>query len=319
MLSNTKIVRYIVLLLSVSWALAGAFYLLGFKFEGINATIFGFAYMFLPTFAALVFKPKEVSFRNLVYFDTKLNVWYLWAWLIPPAIALLSIGISLVMPGVDYTPDMQGMFDRYAGRMSAEDLAMMKAQIETLPVHPFWIGLFGGMIAGLTINLVAGMGEEMGWRGFLLRAFEGKSFIKTSFVVGFIWGIWHFPLILMGHNYPDHPQIGVLVMTLWCMMLGPLFLYITLKARSVLAAGLMHGTLNGTAGTAIVILNGGNDLMVGVTGAAGFISLAIVLLALIAYDYFSGQKIMWSSVQLHKTQINGNLSVNEADVVVDQE
>lgn len=319
MANNTKNVHYTVLLLAVSWALAGIFYLLGFEFSGINATVFGFAYMFLPTLAALVFKPKEMSFRSLVYFDTKLNIWYLWAWIIPPAVALLSIGIALLMPGVEYSPDMQGMFDRYAGRMSAEDLAMMKAQIDMLPVHPFWIGLFGGMIAGLTINLVAGMGEEMGWRGFLLRAFEGKSFIKTSLVVGFIWGIWHFPLILMGHNYPDHPQIGVLIMTLWCMMLGPLFLYITLKARSVLAAGLLHGTLNGTAGTSIVVISGGNDLIVGVTGIAGFVSLAVVLVGIIAYDYFSGQKVMWSNVQLHKTQLNGNQPVDEAEMVVGQE
>jgi len=37
----------------------------------------------------------------------------------------------------------------------------------------------------------------------------------------------------------------------------------------------MHGTLNGTGGIAIVMLKGGNDLTIGMTGAAGLVTLLL--------------------------------------------
>ena len=41
---------------------------------------------------------------------------------------------------------------------------------------------------------------------------------KSSWVIGVIWGFWHAPLILQGHNYPQHPWAGVFMMT---VMTGP--------------------------------------------------------------------------------------------------
>ena len=35
------------------------------------------------------------------------------------------------------------------------------------------------------------------------------GFLKTSVLTGFIWGVWHAPIILQGHNYPQHPVAGV--------------------------------------------------------------------------------------------------------------
>lgn len=162
----------------------------------------------------------------------------------------------------------------------------MRRSIDTLPVHPFLLALGQGLIAGLTINALAGFGEELGWRGFLLNALQSRSFLQASLLIGFVWGIWHAPLILMGHNYPQHPLWGVLMMTIWCILLTPLFLYITIKARSVIAAAIMHGTLNGTAGLAIMMIEGGNDLLVGATGLAGFIALTLALLLLFVYDHW---------------------------------
>jgi membrane protease YdiL (CAAX protease family) len=119
------------------------------------------------------------------------------------------------------------------------------------------------------------------------------SFLKASILIGFIWGIWHSPLILMGHNYPQHPEIGVLMMTLWCVLLTPLFLYITIKSKSVIAPAIMHGTLNATAGIAIMVIDGGNDLTVGMTGLSGFLTLLFVLFGLFIYDNkISKEKIM---------------------------
>jgi membrane protease YdiL (CAAX protease family) len=147
-------------------------------------------------------------------------------------------------------------------------------------VHPIWIGLLQGLVAGPTINAIAGFGEELGWRGMLQKEFAPLGFWKASLLVGVIWGVWHAPLILQGHNYPEHPRTGVLMMILWCALLGPVFSYVRLKARSVLAAAVMHGSVNATFGLAIMVVKGGNDLVVGVTGVSGLAVLLAVDLGL---------------------------------------
>jgi len=60
------------------------------------------------------------------------------------------------------------------------------------------------------------------------------------------------------------------------MLLTPIFVYVRVKAKSVIAAAIMHGTLNGTAGLALMMVRGGNDLTIGLTGVAGFVVLLLV-------------------------------------------
>jgi hypothetical protein len=50
------------------------------------------------------------------------------------------------------------------------------------------------------------------------------------------------------------------------------------------AAAVIHGSLNATAGLALVVVKGGNDLLVGVQGLAGFIVLAAVNIAIFIYE-----------------------------------
>ena len=100
----------------------------------------------------------------------------------------------------------------------------------------------------------------------------------------FIWGVWHAPLILQGHNYPQHPQIGVIMMIVWCMLMGPIISYIRVKARSVIAAAIFHGTINGTYGLSIMLISGGNDLVTGMAGLAGCIVFAVAGIIIFIFD-----------------------------------
>ncbi|GFP40441.1 CPBP family intramembrane glutamic endopeptidase, partial [Candidatus Hakubella thermalkaliphila] len=195
-----------------------------------------------------------------------------------------TLGISLLFPGVQYSPEMAGMFERFKSVLTPEQLKQMQSQAAAFPIHPIWIGLLQGLIAGVTINAVAGFGEELGWRGLLQREFGYLGFWKSSALVGLIWGVWHAPIILQGHNYPQHPLAGVLMMTVFTLLLSPIFSYVRLKAKSVIAAAIIHGSLNATAGLAIMVVKGGNDLTIGVTGLAGLIVLAIVNIGLFVYD-----------------------------------
>jgi hypothetical protein len=89
-------------------------------------------------------------------------------------------------------------------------------------------------------------------------------------------------MILMGHNYPQHPVVGVLIMTLFSFMLAPLFNLVRWKSRSVLAAAIFHGSFNALSGLAIMLIKGGNDLRIGVTGLAGMVVLVLINLVILA-------------------------------------
>ena len=52
----------------------------------------------------------------------------------------------------------------------------------------------------------------------------------------------------------------------------------------MLAAAIFHGTFNATAGLAILVVKGGNDLTVGVTGLAGFVVLLFADIGLFLFE-----------------------------------
>jgi membrane protease YdiL (CAAX protease family) len=284
-----KILVFLGLTFSLNWLMATLFFMLFSLQNRLAFLAMAIAYMFVPMVMALVVQkliyketvkgPLGISFR--------LNRWWAVAWLLTPLLALATFGVSLLFPGVNYSPGMEGMFDRFKDMLTPVQMAEMRNQIATLPVHPIWLTLIQGLIVGPTINAVAAFGEELGWRGLLQRELEPLGFWPASLLIGLIWGIWHAPLILQGYNYPQHPQFGVLMMALWCLLLGPIFSYIRLRAGSVIAAAILHGTLNATYGLSIMLIQGGNDLTVGLTGLAGFIVLAVVDLGLFLYPRFS--------------------------------
>lgn len=271
---------------ALSWLIAILFYVFGGRWNTAGAIIIATAFMFMPMVSSILvqkFIYKE-PLRKPLGISFKLNRWWLVAWLLPPVIAFATMGISLLIPGVNYSPDMAGFFERFRGIIPLQQMEKMKAQMATFPIHVFWIALIQGLVAGVTINAVAGFGEELGWRGFLLREFGYMGFWKSSAIIGLIWGIWHAPTILQGHNYPQHPVAGVLMMVIFCLLLSPIFSYIRLKSKSVIAASIIHGSLNATSGLAIMMVKGGSDLIVGVTGVAGFIVLLAVNLSIFFLD-----------------------------------
>ncbi len=257
-------------------------------------------YMFIPMIMAIVVQKviyKE-PIKEPLGVSFKFNRWFLVAWLLPPIIAFLTLGISLLMPGVEYTPGMEGFIQRFQATLTPEQLEQLKAQTSNLPVHPIWIALIEGLVAGITVNAVAGFGEELGWRGFLLKQTGVVGFWRSSVIIGVIWGVWHAPIILQGYNYPEHPVPGVAMMTIFTLLLSPIFSYVRIKARSVIAAAIMHGALNGTFGISIMVIQGGNDLTVGGTGLAGFIALALANIALVVFDRFwAKEPIMWKRAE----------------------
>lgn len=282
----TKALLFLGLTFFFNYLLIILYLALGGKWIMPGSFVISTVYMFIPMLVAIVVQKlifKE-ELKKTLEISFKMNWWFLVAWLLPPIVAFTTLSISLLFPTVEYSPEMAGMFERLKSVVTPEELKQIQSQATALPIHPIWIGLLQSLIAGVTVNAVAGFGEELGWRGLLQREFNFMGFWKSSAIIGVIWGIWHAPLILQGHNYPQHPLVGILMMTIFTLLLSPIFSYIRLKAKSVIAAAILHGSFNATTGLSILVIKGGNDLTVGVTGLAGFIVLIIVIICLFFYD-----------------------------------
>ena len=244
--------------------------------KAIAGMLFTAGAMLIPLlaviFTQLIF--KEPVLKNLGI-SFKVNRWWWIGWLLMPIYALAVLGVSLLMPGAQF--DASG---------DAVQESMQQLPFEVGPWVMIAITLLSGTIAGATINAVFAFGEEIAWRGFLVKEFKGKKFLTVSLLIGIIWGLWHFPLILNGHNYPDHPVIGVFIMVLLCVMLTPMLLYFRQKSGSVIVPAIMHGTMNGVVGISNMFVTPQNDLLIGGPGLAGFIVLLVIDLGLFLYDRF---------------------------------
>lgn len=295
-----KTTLFLILTFTISFSIAGIYKM--FWGEGAataSFTALGAIYMFIPTISVLIVKKlihkEEIKTDLLISF--KINRWFFVAWLLMPIIMFSTIGINLLFPNVFYNPEMSGFINRLSSILPPEQIEQMKQSLEALPINLVWLTLIQGLIAGISINALAAFGEELAWRGFLLKAFKTMKFFQASIIIGIIWGFWHAPLILMGHNYPQHPKIGVFMMVILCLLLTPFLLYITIKAKSVIAASIMHGTMNATAGISIMAINGGNDLTSGIAGLSGFITLSLFLIIMFIYDYsISKEKILINKI-----------------------
>ena len=82
------------------------------------------------------------------------------------------------------------MIAQYRDRLTPDQLAAMQRQIAAIP----WPALLAlmlvqGLFAGATINLVAAFGEELGWRGFLVRELSSWRFWPAAERSSRMWPI----------------------------------------------------------------------------------------------------------------------------------
>ncbi len=146
------------------------------------------------------------------------------------------------------------------------------------------IGLLAAVLAACTVNLPFMLGEELGWRGYLYQATAEWPSLKRVLFTGMVWGLWHAPLILMGHNYPNYPIAGIGLMVVFCTLLAFLFDWSRTRTHAVWGPCILHGIINGSAGLFAVFAWGGHPLVASPVGVAGFVGLAVLVLVVIVVD-----------------------------------
>ena len=146
----------------------------------------------------------------------------------------------------------------------------------------FMLNIGTAMLIAPLVNALPVLGEEFGWRGYLQPKLLPLGERKMYLLVGVIWGVWHWPVIWMGFNYPGHPLLGSLVMVWFTFIIGTFFGWAALRAGSVWPAVIGHGALNGTANIWLFFLTGETNPLIGpaVPGILGgaFFTIAMILI-----------------------------------------
>ncbi len=110
-------------------------------------------------------------------------------------------------------------------------------------ITPDMIGL---VAVGSFTGLLSSLGEELGWRGFLVPNLARlTSFTKTALISGAIWAIWHFPVLLTTDYNRSTPGVYSLVMfTLLVLLVSFVYTWLRLKSNSIWPVVLLHTSHN---------------------------------------------------------------------------
>ena len=239
--------------------------------------------MFIPAIGVLLTRliTKEGLHNTLLLIPRFKSYWsyYLFAWFGPAILTVIGAFIYFALNPGQFDPELSNLMKAYENSGLDMDSAKLKTTLLLQIATAFFIGPL--------INALNCFGEEWGWRGYLLPKMMKKfKLLPVLLINGAIWGIWHAPLTALGHNYgigyPGFPFTGILAMIIFCIVMGTIFSYITIKTNSCVPAIFAHGGLNSIAAVGIYYSkDGGNPFIgpspTGIIGGLGFIAVAIVI------------------------------------------
>lgn len=107
-----------------------------------------------------------------------------------------------------------------------------------------WMMVLHTLLIAVPLGVSSALGEEIGWRGFLVQALAPLGKWTCALVTGVIWGVWHAPLLLLGYNFQDRGIGGILLMVLFCIPVGAFFMWLRMRSETVWPAAIAHGSMN---------------------------------------------------------------------------
>ncbi len=290
-----RLIIYVTLTMAITWIIFLMIPICGLTYGRGSSVFILAAAMFVPAFCSILTRliTKE-GFKNMYlrpHFRGHMKQ-YLLLYFGPTALLFLSGAIYfLIFPGQLDT----GLTVLKELTASSSMSGISASALLSIQVMQF-------IILGPVINIIPTLGEELGWRGYLLPKLRCFFSDRTALVVsGAIWGIWHLPVIVMGHNYgtgyAGYPWLGILAMVLFCIIFGTIEGYIAIKLESVIPAAMIHSALNAGAGLPLCLVKGEYNMLLGpaVTGLIGglpFAVLAVVLFIKAGNTKASNRKIV---------------------------
>lgn len=269
-----------------SWLFALPVWLSGSGLDSPFLVVVALAMMFTPSLGVLAvwrFCHRGMPFREwarhtgLTWGFSRKRTLALTAavWLGVPVLTLVALVLSVLI-GVIH--------------LDLAEFSLMREQLEKstgqqLPIEPqilVVIQLIQAVVIAPVINAIPALGEEWGWRGYLLpRLVEATGGQWRALLLsGVIWGLWHAPLTLLGYNYPELGAWAALMFVGFCVLFGAVIGWLRLRSGSVWPAAIGHGALNAIAAVPMLVgdaANPPNLAIGGITGLVGWVLLAVIV------------------------------------------
>jgi uncharacterized protein len=289
-----KIILFLLIAFGISWTSAGILYAAGIEYgKGVSVIVVATFYMMAPALAAIIV--QKVIYKQPLKelgLDFKRTKWKGLFWL--PliqflfcafyVIVILVFGNLLKIESFGFYSFDQGLFDQ---RMHEIMVASGTENLPQIPIPPaalLAVTIASSILIGGIVNGIFTFGEELGWRGFLYNETKRLGFWKSNLLIGTIWGFWHAPIILQGHNYPEHPVYGIFMMIPLSIALGFIMSWLRLRTNSVLAPALFHGMVNASGSGLLMLCYEYNDLVGSIAGVAGFIGCMLIVFLILIFD-----------------------------------
>lgn len=99
---------------------------------------------------------------------------------------------------------------------------------------------------GMLRSLTSALGEEIGWRGFLVpELFKNMSFTSTALVSGIIWSLWHYPILIFGdYNAGTKTWYALTCFTVLVISMSFVFAWLRLRSGSLWTGAILHASHN---------------------------------------------------------------------------
>jgi uncharacterized protein len=232
--SKNKLITFFILLAILS----SIFYYLIISAGSLmaNGGVYVMGLMWSPGIAAII--TQLVFHRSLRGLGWKLGKFkYLGiAYILPLIYCLVVYGITWISGlGNVPDPDFIAMLQTSYG-LSADSGNLVLA---------YYIPILATL--GVVQGILSGLGEEIGWRGFLVPELcKHMSFTKAMLLGGIIWAAWHMPLLFFAdYNLPGVPKVyGAIMFTIMVVGINFAFGWLRIKSGSLWPAALLHASHN---------------------------------------------------------------------------
>lgn len=95
----------------------------------------------------------------------------------------------------------------------------------------------GRAIPSLIFWIIAALGEEVGWRGYMHHGLRGRK--HAPLLIGIVWATWHLPSLLQD---PKCSAVGLAIFFVAVLQISYVFSWLADRSGSVLVCATMHGS-----------------------------------------------------------------------------
>lgn len=141
------------------------------------------------------------------------------------------------------------------------------------------------MVIGIFLSLMSALGEEIGWRGFMVPAlYERLGLNKTLLISSLFWCCWHLPLLIGGDYMSGTPLWYQLpAFALHIIPVGVMAGLLTLESGSMWPAAFLHAAHNNYDQAVFQVITRGDNRMYFVSETGVLTILCAWALAAILY------------------------------------